>query len=337
MTTTVISAPASAAVSRTGISLETVDQLWQFSETVAASGLAPKDVKTPEAIFVAIQMGFEVGLTPMAALQNIAVINGRPTLWGDAVLAVVRNTGELVAFSEWFEVAGKKVERPGADLPDDFTAVCRVQRHGQDAIEESFSVADAKKANLWTKDGPWKQYPKRMLKYRARAFALRDQFGDALRGLRSTEEVQDDPEPPMRDATPGADPGPQSESTSPKPRRARKTVTTEPAKETAPPGPSPVDVAFEVVLDPSPPGDRAFFEKVAVQRGFKSGGETPWTRWIVSYTTGGQYREAHTYSKTFGDIIDALEDGAEIFIQTEPTRDEKLKLTGIVLAEGGAA
>ena len=48
-----------------------------------------------------------------------------------------------------------------------------------------------KKAGLWGKAGPWSQYPKRMLQMRARSFALRDKFADALSGLLMAEEVQD--------------------------------------------------------------------------------------------------------------------------------------------------
>lgn len=138
----------------------------------------------------------------MAALQNIAVINGRPAIWGDAQLAVVRSTGELALFEEWYEEKGKRLPRNPSAFTDDTTAVCRVQRHGYEPAETAFSVADAKRANLWGKAGPWTQYPARMLKHRARSFALRDQFGDALRGLRTVEEVQDDPVATARNVTP---------------------------------------------------------------------------------------------------------------------------------------
>ncbi len=53
------------------------------------------------------------------------------------------------------------------------------------------SKEDAKKAGLWGKAGPWSQYPKRMLQMRARSFALRDKFADALSGLIMAEEAQD--------------------------------------------------------------------------------------------------------------------------------------------------
>jgi len=177
-----------------GLVISDMDSLWRFASYVAASGLAPKGIQTREAIFVAVQMGLELGLTPMAALQNVAVINGRPTLWGDAQLAVVRSTGDLEVFEEWYEAKGKRLARNPSEFGDDTTAVCKVKRAGYAAAETAFSVADAKAAQLWGKQGPWSQYPARMLRMRARSFALRDQFGDALRGFRSVEEAGDEPQ-----------------------------------------------------------------------------------------------------------------------------------------------
>jgi hypothetical protein len=198
-----------------GIAPSSMDDLYRFATAVSKSGLAPKGIETPEAIFVALEMGLEVGLPMMAALQNIAVINGRPAIWGDAQLAVVRSTGELALFEEWYEEAGKRLARNPATFTDATTAVCRVQRQGYEPAETAFSVSDAKRANLWGKAGPWSQYPARMLKHRARSFALRDQFGDALRGLRTVEEVQDDPVATARNVTPPmfATPAPEPEPT----------------------------------------------------------------------------------------------------------------------------
>lgn len=179
------------AVGSQGIIIADMDGMWRWSQYVAASGLAPKGIEKPESIFVATQMGLEVGLSPMAALQNIAVINGRPTIWGDAQLGIVRSTGELEEFDEWYEVKGSRTTRNPSEFTDDVAAVCRVKRRGFETQESAFSVADAKRANLWGKQGPWSQYPARMLRFRARSFALRDNFGDALRGMLSTEEARD--------------------------------------------------------------------------------------------------------------------------------------------------
>jgi len=160
---------------------------WKCAELVAKSGLAPKGIQTPEAILVAAAMGAELGLSFLTSIQNVAVINGRPSVWGDAVLGLVRATGELREFSETTE---------GTFPNDDFAAVCRATRDNgvfKQTTEERFSIADAKKARLWGKQGPWTEYPRRMLRMRARGFVLRDLFADVLRGLRTTEEAMDIP------------------------------------------------------------------------------------------------------------------------------------------------
>jgi hypothetical protein len=216
-----------------GLQITNMDELWRFATAVSKSGLAPKGIEHPEAIFVALEMGLEVGLPPMAALQNIAVINGRPSIWGDAQLAVVRGTGELEEFSEWYEANGTKLPRNPATFTDDTAAVCRVKRRGYDPVEVGFSVAEAKTANLWGKAGPWSQYPARMLKFRARSFALRDCFGDALKGLRAAEEVQDDPQ--EVNVTPTATTEPAAVPGAPKFRRRDKAAEeAKPAAEMSP-------------------------------------------------------------------------------------------------------
>ena len=183
-----------------GLALASFDDAFRFSKMVAASDFAPKDFRgKPESCLLAIQHGSEVGLSPMQSLQSIAVINGRPTIWGDAALALVQSSSQCVYVREYTDGDG-----------DNLTAFCEVQRRGypQPTVAK-FSVADAKKAGLWGKTGPWTQYPGRMLGLRARGFALRNAFADALRGLVTAEEAQDYPTTPaaaqavaVRPATP---------------------------------------------------------------------------------------------------------------------------------------
>lgn len=169
---------------------------WRIATAVCKAGMAPKGLDTAEKAMVAIMHGMEVGMTPMAALQSIAVVNGRPTIWGDGAIGLVRGSGKC----EWIK---ERIDGEG----DVAVAVCEVKRKGEaDPIKATFSVADAKKANLWGKQGPWQQYPKRMLAMRARAFALRDAFADVLRGLGIAEEVQDFQ--PIHNATPPTPPKP---------------------------------------------------------------------------------------------------------------------------------
>lgn len=158
---------------------------WRIANAVVKSGMAPKGVDTAEKAMVAIMHGLEVGMTPMMALQSIAPINGRPSVWGDGALGLCQGSGLLEWHKEYYR---------GAEGADDYTAVCEVKRRGDPEVKVgTFSIADAKRAKLWGKSGPWSDYWPRMLKMRARAFALRDGFSDVLRGLHIAEEVQDVP------------------------------------------------------------------------------------------------------------------------------------------------
>jgi hypothetical protein len=165
-----------------GVQLASIDEAFRFARAVVASGFAPKGMEKPESVMIAIQLGMELGLTPMAALQNTAVINGRPAIYGDAALALVRASGLLDSYVE---------EEIGEAGKDTHGYKVTVARKGSAASSETFTVADAKQAKLWGKSGPWSDYPRRMLKFRARGFILRDQFGDVLKGLRTVEEARD--------------------------------------------------------------------------------------------------------------------------------------------------
>lgn len=173
------------------LSPQTFDQALTFSNYLADSEMVPKDFRgKPGNCLIAIQWGMEIGLKPLQALQNIAVINGRPCLWGDAVIALARNS----------PVCEYIVEED-----DGHTATCRVKRRGEPEQARTFSMADAKTAGLAGKQGPWQQYPKRMRQMRARAFAIRDVFPDSLKGLPIAEEVMDTP---PRDMGPAVEVGP---------------------------------------------------------------------------------------------------------------------------------
>jgi hypothetical protein len=193
-----------------GLALQTFDDAMRFGKLLADSDFPPKDFRgKPASCVLAVQHGAEVGLGPMQAIQSIAVINGRPSIWGDAALA-------LVMASPVCEYVKETIEGEA----DAAVAICTAKRKGYpEPVVVRFSMADAKRAGLAGKSGPWSQYPKRMLQLRARGFALRDAFPDVLKGLITSEEAQDyaaNPESPpvvvtqpQRTETPAAQPTPQ--------------------------------------------------------------------------------------------------------------------------------
>jgi len=173
---------------------QTFAQWMQLADMMAKSSIVPKEFKDkPGDCLVAMQMGAAVGLNPFQAIQSIAVINGRPCMWGDAVLGVVWASGLLEDIDE---------------TDDGTTATCTAKRKGKPTpVVRSFSMENAKTAKVYVaprregekgtwislsdRPGPWQSYPERMRQMRARSWALRDTFPDVLKGLAIREEVED--------------------------------------------------------------------------------------------------------------------------------------------------
>ena len=158
-----------------GVQLNSLNEAWRFAKMLVESGFAPKGINTPAACLIALQAGAEVDLLPFAAMQTIAVINGRPGLFGDGALAVVQG-------SKFFDHSA--FEETISNDKNGIVATCTVRRlpHGK-PVTRSWSLADAKLAGLLGKPGPWSQYPARMCQWRARHWAMRDAFADVLKGM----------------------------------------------------------------------------------------------------------------------------------------------------------
>ena len=191
--------PARAPL-RTGASVmaiipQDIDQVWRMAGMAVMGQMAPKslvDKKTPEeaqaACAVAIMAGAELGLTPLMALRSYAVVNGRPSLWGDGIKAVVRQSGRC------------EYIRTGSDATKGW---CEAKRSDTSEVKRvEFTIAQAKAARLDQKEGPWKQgYADVMMERRATNRCLNDLFADVLGGLANAEEAIEDG-PPIEDRRP---------------------------------------------------------------------------------------------------------------------------------------
>jgi len=158
-----------------GIEFESAEALWTWCVKTSKSSLVPKAyIGKPEDIMVAVQMGMEIGLKPMTALQNIGVINGSPSVYGPIIVALVRNSPFFCEQSFMETVGGKG---------DEVTASVTMRRKPDGKpLTKSFSVEDAKRAGLWGKD-VWKKYPTDMLTWRARHRVITALFADVTHGL----------------------------------------------------------------------------------------------------------------------------------------------------------
>lgn len=183
----------------TGLVLRNLDDMALFARTAfdaMTRELTKSGLDSPGKVILALETGQELGLPPMASLRSIAVIGGKPTIYGDAGLALVRKSGLLESIKE-VEPTIREIGKDLKETSDEVKAICTVKRkEDAESTVREFSVAEARQANLWgkvSKDGkamPWTTHPGRMLKLKARAFALRDTFPDVLMGLNFFEEMQ---------------------------------------------------------------------------------------------------------------------------------------------------
>lgn len=154
----------------------------RIAQSLSQSNLVPDAYRgRANDCFVAINMGAEVGLEPFAAIQSIAVIDGKPCLYGDGLIGVVRSS----PLCEWIK-----------ESCDGTTATCETKRKGDPhTIKAEYTMDDAVAAGIANKFN-WKKHPKRMLQMRARSYCLRDAYPDLLKGLGVVEEMQDHEETP---------------------------------------------------------------------------------------------------------------------------------------------
>ncbi len=162
------------------MTLRNMDEMWRFAVAVAKAKMAPKTLDSTEKVFIALQMGAEVGLSPMQSLKNIAVIHNSPSMWGDALVALVRRSPAC----EWIK------ETWTGDGETRKAIVTGKRREDPEPCTREFGYADAKRAGLLS-NATYKNYPDRMYQNRARAWMFRDLFTDLLMGLDVAEEMQD--------------------------------------------------------------------------------------------------------------------------------------------------
>jgi hypothetical protein len=153
------------------------DRVYEIAGKLSKSDFIPVQFKNkPADIIIAWQLGSEIGLKPMQALNGMKVTNGRASVYGDLLKGLVVNRSDCISIEEGW---------------DDGKGWCTVKRKGHVTVSRVFTREDAVKARLWGSSIPWSGYPGMMMMYRARGFAIRHAFPDVLCGIITTEEAQD--------------------------------------------------------------------------------------------------------------------------------------------------
>lgn len=158
--------------SNNGLALRSLDDVERLAKIACTSGLVSL---RPEQAAVILLTGHELGLSPMQSLRGIYVVNGKPVLSADMLVAVVRASGRCAS---WVVV----------ESTEDRCTIT-TQRKGESATaSRTWTMADAKRAGVTGKP-IWSQYPRTMLRHRCAADLAREVYPDVVLGLYDPEEL----------------------------------------------------------------------------------------------------------------------------------------------------
>lgn len=153
-----------------------IDQ-WEVmrkqAEALVKSGFLPVAINTPEKALAIMQKGKELGIPPMEAMSSINVIQGKPSVSPQLMLALAYRTKE---------VEDLKMETT------DKGATVTIKRKGQSPHTTTFGVKEATDMGLIGKDN-WKKQFSTMAQWRALAANLRITFPDAIGGMYLVDEM----------------------------------------------------------------------------------------------------------------------------------------------------
>ncbi|RWB67593.1 hypothetical protein [Mesorhizobium sp.] len=254
-----------AGASVSAIIPSNLEETWRLSTMIVEADLAPQALigrapaedagdeawkrwgkKATSAVATVMMSGAELGLPPMVALRSFTVIGGRPALYGDGLINVVRRSGRCAYVRTGYDAA-KKV------------GWCEAKRIDGEEKRVEFSETEARNAGLWDdkttrrgkvwkngkqewgdvpNDSTWHRYPQRMLAWRAAGYCLRELFADVLGGIRDEFEAREiageliehhheEPAPAKAKLMPPSPPKPPSPSAAIKPQEEVATEQSE--------------------------------------------------------------------------------------------------------------
>jgi len=257
------------------------------AQTLKGYGQNAAWVQNPAAIsncMIALDMAHRMDMHPLLVMQNLHVIEGRPSWSSPFIIAVINSCGEFSKLRfdlEWFDgevdveyttyewlrpsSGGDKVRTPVKNTARIRNAKCvawAVEKEtGQRVQSAPITLEMAVKEGWYTKNGSkWPTMPETMLRYRTAANFGKVYVPELLMGLPSVEETKDvidvERQPDGSYAVPPAAPTPAPEAEQAMPRapraRAAAPAAEPPAPAAAPAAPEPVAAAAEASQSAAP-------------------------------------------------------------------------------------
>lgn len=149
-----------------------MSDMERMAVAVAKSGLF--GMRTPEQALALMCVAAAEGMHPAMAARDYHIIQGRPSLKADSMLARFQASGGKV---KWTSYTDQKV-----------AAIFSHPQGGE--VEIEWTMERARSAGLGGKD-VWKQYPRQMLRARVISEGVRTVYPGCIAGFYTPEEVMD--------------------------------------------------------------------------------------------------------------------------------------------------
>lgn len=163
--------------------IQSFDKCYNIGTAYASASLVPKNYQNrPTDCAIAVDMAMRVGLHPLMVMQNMYVVQGRPSWSGQACIAMMRNMYNRV-----------KAHYVGTVGNDDWGCYYTANGgNGEEIKGSTVTIAMAKKEGWYQKPGSkWQSMPEQMLAYRAAAFFVRANCPEVLMGCSVEGEAED--------------------------------------------------------------------------------------------------------------------------------------------------
>ena len=147
-------------------------EMEQMATAIAASGLF--GMKDKNSVLALMAVAQAEGLHPATAARDFHIIQGRPALKADAMLARFQNAGGKV---EWKEYTDDRV-----------TGVFSHPNGGNLAV--TWTIEQATKIGLVKPGSGWQKFPRAMLRSRCISEGIRSVFPGSVTGFYSPDEVE---------------------------------------------------------------------------------------------------------------------------------------------------
>tara|TARA_Y100001973_G_scaffold65681_1_gene96053 strand:- start:2675 stop:3382 length:708 start_codon:yes stop_codon:yes gene_type:complete len=156
----------------------------RMAKSLCQSNLVPQQYQGQGGLsncLVALEMANRMNISPLVVMQNMNVIQGKPSWSAQFIIATITGCGRYENFD--YEMVGEK---------EDLKIRCTAKRikDGKEIYGSWVSIAMARAEN-WIKNPKWKSMPEHMLKWRAATFFGRQHVADLLLGIQTEDEIVD--------------------------------------------------------------------------------------------------------------------------------------------------